>query len=61
MAMFTKLEMVTAYEKGSPPTMVTQHNSNVTIKASHVTVFTWLMTTKQGDGLWYWAIIHKVA
>ena len=32
----TKLEMVMAYEKGSPPTMVTWHNSRVTNKKSYV-------------------------
>ena len=37
----TKLEVVVAYEKGSPPTVVTLHKSRVKKKS-----YTWLMTTK---------------
>ena len=42
----TKLEMAMAYEKGSPPTMVTWYNSLVMNKKSYITNFTWFMTTK---------------
>ena len=40
-------------------TMATWHYSRVTNK-SHISDFTWFMTTKVGDGLWYWATMHKV-
>ena len=45
-AMSTKREMVMAFEKGSPPTMVTGHNSHMMNIKSYISVYTWLMTTK---------------
>ena len=52
----TKLEVVVAYEKGSPPTVVTLHKSRV----KKVIYMAHDYQNRQGDGLWYWAIMHKV-
>ena len=40
------LDLVIAFKKGWPPTMVTWHNSRMTNKKSCISVFTWFMTTK---------------
>ena len=51
--MCTKIEMDMIYEKRSPPTMVTWHNSCVTSKKSYISIFTWLMSTKLGKMMAY--------
>ena len=49
----TKLEMVMAYEKGSPPTIVAWKNSHVTSKKSYISVSTWLISTKSDKVMVY--------
>ena len=53
----TKLGMVIAYEKGTPSTMVTWHNSYVTNKKKfyHCFFMAHEYQTQQGDGLCYQA------
>ena len=45
-AMLTILELVAAYEKGSPLTLVTGNNRRVTNRKSYISIFTWIMNTK---------------
>ena len=60
--MSPKVEMDMPYEKKSTPTMVTWHNSCVTSKKSCICFpMAHDYQTRQDDGLWYWATIHKVA
>ena len=42
----TKSDRVMAFEKGLPPTMVTQQNSHVVYKKSYISFSAWIMATK---------------
>ena len=42
----TNFDRVMAYEKGSPLTKVTCHDSCVTIEKCYISILTWLMAAK---------------